>query len=101
MDAPIYKKSIAALRCFKRATEIDDSNAKLWLEYGTLAYQLHAHASKQIRWVRVVLLPFLKQVFVLTCRLYKSLENTVEKGKNARNFSFSNCVFNPSYEQSL
>ncbi|WAR03684.1 CABIN-like protein [Mya arenaria] len=50
MDTPIYKKSVAALRCFKRATEIDSTNSKLWIEYGTLAYQLHSHASRQIRW---------------------------------------------------
>ena len=51
MDAPIYKKSVMALRCFKRAVEIDDSNVKLWIEYGTLAYQLHSHASRQLKWV--------------------------------------------------
>ncbi|KAH3887997.1 hypothetical protein DPMN_012018 [Dreissena polymorpha] len=51
MDVPIYKKSVAALRCFKRAVEIDSSNHKLWIEYGTLAYQLHSHASRQIKWV--------------------------------------------------
>ncbi|XP_052231892.1 calcineurin-binding protein cabin-1-like isoform X2 [Dreissena polymorpha] len=50
MDVPIYKKSVAALRCFKRAVEIDSSNHKLWIEYGTLAYQLHSHASRQIKW---------------------------------------------------
>ncbi|XP_053384100.1 calcineurin-binding protein cabin-1-like isoform X2 [Mercenaria mercenaria] len=50
MDQPVYKKSIAALRCFKRAVEIDDTNSKLWIEYGTLAYQLHSHASRQIEW---------------------------------------------------
>ena len=51
MDTPIYKRSIAALRCFKRATELDSSNSKLWIEYGSLAYQLHSHAARQIRWV--------------------------------------------------
>ncbi|XP_060070254.1 uncharacterized protein LOC132550231 [Ylistrum balloti] len=50
MDMPIYRKSIGALRCFRRAVEIDDSNAKLWIEYGSLAYQLHSHASRQLKW---------------------------------------------------
>ncbi|KAL3843014.1 hypothetical protein ACJMK2_020975 [Sinanodonta woodiana] len=50
MDVPIYKKSIAALRCFKRAVEVDATNRKLWIEYGSLAYQLHAHSSRQLRW---------------------------------------------------
>ncbi|KAK3607470.1 hypothetical protein CHS0354_015617 [Potamilus streckersoni] len=50
MDVPIYKKSIAALRCFKRAVEVDDTNRKLWIEYGSLAYQLHAHSSRQLKW---------------------------------------------------
>ncbi|XP_069132021.1 uncharacterized protein [Argopecten irradians] len=50
MDMPIYRKSIGALRCFRRAVEIDDTNAKLWIEYGSLAYQLHSHASRQLKW---------------------------------------------------
>ncbi|OWF49710.1 Calcineurin-binding protein cabin-1 [Mizuhopecten yessoensis] len=50
MDMPIYRKSIGALRCFRRAVEIDDCNAKLWIEYGSLAYQLHSHASRQLKW---------------------------------------------------
>ena len=51
IDAPVHKKSIAALRCFSRAVEIDESVRKLWIEYGALAYQLHSHASRQLRMV--------------------------------------------------
>lgn len=49
MDQPIYKQAIASLRCFTRAVEIDSNNAKLWIEYGSLAYQLHSHASRQLK----------------------------------------------------
>ncbi|XP_076114418.1 calcineurin-binding protein cabin-1-like isoform X3 [Mytilus galloprovincialis] len=52
MDFPVHKKSIAALRCFRRALQIDESNGKLWMEYGSLAYQLHSHSSRQLTWVR-------------------------------------------------
>ena len=51
MDVPVFRRSITALRCFKRAMEIDYSNCKLWIEYGSLAYILHAHASRQLQWV--------------------------------------------------
>ncbi|XP_063400740.1 calcineurin-binding protein cabin-1-like [Mytilus trossulus] len=50
MDFPVHKKSIAALRCFRRALQIDESNGKLWMEYGSLAYQLHSHSSRQLTW---------------------------------------------------
>ncbi|KAJ8299281.1 hypothetical protein KUTeg_023341, partial [Tegillarca granosa] len=49
LDVQLYKKSISALRCFKRAMEIDNSNTKLWIEYGSLAYQLHSHSSRQLK----------------------------------------------------
>ncbi|CAC5395080.1 CABIN1 [Mytilus coruscus] len=51
MDFPVHKKSIAALRCFRRALQIDEGNGKLWMEYGSLAYQLHSHSSRQLTWV--------------------------------------------------
>ncbi|KAK3753418.1 hypothetical protein RRG08_056311 [Elysia crispata] len=50
VEIPLYKKSEAALRCFRRAVELEDASRKLWLEFGSLAYQLHSHASRQIRY---------------------------------------------------
>uniref|UniRef100_A0A2C9JR21 Calcineurin-binding protein cabin-1 n=1 Tax=Biomphalaria glabrata TaxID=6526 RepID=A0A2C9JR21_BIOGL len=50
IEAPIYKKSEAALRCFRRAVELQKGSRKLWLEYGSLAYQLHTHASRQSKY---------------------------------------------------
>ncbi|ESO97504.1 hypothetical protein LOTGIDRAFT_152594 [Lottia gigantea] len=49
LDMPIHKKAIAALRCFKRAVEINDTTRTLWIEYGSLAYQLHSHSSRQLK----------------------------------------------------
>ncbi|XP_019641874.1 PREDICTED: calcineurin-binding protein cabin-1-like isoform X1 [Branchiostoma belcheri] len=48
-EGPIHKHSIAALRCFKRALQLDNSNVSLWIEYGSLAYWLHSHASRQLK----------------------------------------------------
>ncbi|CAH1273708.1 CABIN1 [Branchiostoma lanceolatum] len=48
-EGPIHKHSIAALRCFKRALELDNTNVSLWIEYGSLAYWLHSHASRQLK----------------------------------------------------
>ncbi|CAL1544545.1 unnamed protein product [Lymnaea stagnalis] len=48
IETPIQKKSAAPLRCFKRAVDLQKTCRKLWLEYGSLAYQLHSHASRQI-----------------------------------------------------
>jgi len=56
MDFPVHKKSISALRCFRRALQIDDSNGKLWIEYGSLAYQLYSHSARQLKWVRPLML---------------------------------------------
>ncbi|GFS04509.1 calcineurin-binding protein cabin-1-like [Elysia marginata] len=50
VETPVNKKSEAALRCFRRAVELEDTNRKLWLEFGSLAYQLHSHASRQIHY---------------------------------------------------
>lgn len=51
MDMPVHKKSIGALRCFRRSVEIEEYNGKLWIEYGSLAYQLQSHSSRQLKWV--------------------------------------------------
>ena len=67
MDLPLTK-SMSALRCFQRAVEIDDSNSKLWIEYGTLAYQLHSHASRQLKWVPV------SSLHTLICIRVRSLD---------------------------
>lgn len=48
----LWKNAVAALRCFKRALELDCTNSKLWIEYGSLAYQLHSFASRQLKQVR-------------------------------------------------
>ncbi|XP_078611980.1 calcineurin-binding protein cabin-1-like isoform X3 [Branchiostoma floridae x Branchiostoma japonicum] len=48
-EGPIHKHSLAALRCFKRALELDNTNVSLWIEYGSLAYWLHSHASRQLK----------------------------------------------------
>ncbi|KAI8501248.1 hypothetical protein Bbelb_213430 [Branchiostoma belcheri] len=48
-EGPIHKHSIAALRCFKRALQLDNTNVSLWIEYGSLAYWLHSHASRQLK----------------------------------------------------
>ena len=53
MDVPVHKKAIAALRCFRRAVEIEDASGKLWMEYGALSYQLHSHASRQLKYHQV------------------------------------------------
>jgi len=47
-EGPIQKLAVSALRCFKRALEIDGSNSSLWEEYGTLCYVLYSHASRQL-----------------------------------------------------
>ncbi|KAJ7387336.1 Calcineurin-binding protein cabin-1 [Desmophyllum pertusum] len=45
-EGPIQKLAVSALRCFKRALEIDGSNSSLWEEYGTLCYVLYSHSSR-------------------------------------------------------
>ncbi|XP_015763214.1 PREDICTED: calcineurin-binding protein cabin-1-like [Acropora digitifera] len=47
-EGPMQKLAVSALRCFKRALEIDGSNSSLWEEYGTLCYVLYSHASRQL-----------------------------------------------------
>jgi hypothetical protein len=48
LDGSLQKLSRAALRCFERAVDIEDAYGKLWMEYGSLSYQLHAHSSRQL-----------------------------------------------------
>ena len=73
MDTPIYKKSISALRCFNRAVEIDCYNCKLWIEYGSLAYILHSHATRQLKWVSTgsqLEIPLVAQIYNFTKSAY-------------------------------
>ncbi|XP_038052847.1 calcineurin-binding protein cabin-1-like [Patiria miniata] len=48
-EGTIYKHSVAALRCFQRALEIDQANRSLWIEYGSMAYMVHSYASRQLK----------------------------------------------------
>ncbi|CAN7999066.1 unnamed protein product [Ixodes hexagonus] len=48
-EGTISKRSVSSLRCFKHALEVDPSNASLWIEYGSLAYMLHSHISRQLK----------------------------------------------------
>ncbi|XP_077986101.1 calcineurin-binding protein cabin-1-like [Glandiceps talaboti] len=48
-ESAMQKNAAAALRCFQRALEIDPSNYTLWIEYGSLAYALHSHSSRQLK----------------------------------------------------
>ncbi|XP_054714787.1 LOW QUALITY PROTEIN: calcineurin-binding protein cabin-1-like [Uloborus diversus] len=48
-ESTIYRKSSAALRCFDHALELDPTTTSLWIEYGSLAYILHSHASRQLK----------------------------------------------------
>ena len=47
----VWKQGKATLQCFQRALELDGKSCKLWIEYGSLAYQLHSHASRRIKQV--------------------------------------------------
>nr|KAG5701968.1 hypothetical protein BaRGS_034550 [Batillaria attramentaria] len=95
IDAPFHRKSIAALRCFSRAVEIDESVRKLWIEYGALAYQLHSHASRQLR---------MQLWFPLTSELLEiAMETRVEMLATARNcyWKASECEAEGSEEEWL
>ncbi|KFM73927.1 Calcineurin-binding protein cabin-1, partial [Stegodyphus mimosarum] len=48
-ESTIYRKSSAALKCFEHALELDPTTTSLWIEYGSLAYILHSHASRQLK----------------------------------------------------
>lgn len=50
-ESTIYRKASAALRCFEHALELDPTTTSLWIEYGSLAYILHSHASRQLKQV--------------------------------------------------
>ncbi|XP_074660409.1 uncharacterized protein LOC141912887 [Tubulanus polymorphus] len=47
--ASVSKVAASALRCFKRALEVDSTNSKLWIEYGSFSYSLRAYFSRQIK----------------------------------------------------
>lgn len=48
-DGIIFKKTTSALRCFKRALELNHKCTKLWIEHGSLAYIVHAYCSRQLK----------------------------------------------------
>lgn len=48
-ESAIHRRSTPALRCFRHALQIDPTNAALWIEYGSLAYMLQSHASRQLK----------------------------------------------------
>ncbi|XP_023231855.1 calcineurin-binding protein cabin-1-like [Centruroides sculpturatus] len=48
-EGSIYRKSTSALRCFKHALELDSTHTSLWIEYGSIAYMLHSHTSRQLK----------------------------------------------------
>ena len=50
-EGTIHKHAAAALRCYQRALKLDDTNPKLWIEYGSFAYQLHSYAARQLKQV--------------------------------------------------
>ena len=47
----IQKQAHTALRCFVRALDLDSSSATLWIEYGSLAYQLPSYSSRILKQV--------------------------------------------------
>ncbi|XP_070531569.1 calcineurin-binding protein cabin-1-like [Ptychodera flava] len=48
-EGAMQKNAQAAIRCFQRALEIDETNCTLWIECGSLAYALHSHSSRQLK----------------------------------------------------
>ncbi|GFT23499.1 calcineurin-binding protein cabin-1, partial [Nephila pilipes] len=48
-ESTIYRKSVAALKCFEHSLELDSTTTSLWIEHGSLAYILHSHASRQLK----------------------------------------------------
>ncbi|GFQ82744.1 calcineurin-binding protein cabin-1 [Trichonephila clavata] len=48
-ESTIYRKSATALKCFEHSLELDPTTTSLWIEYGSLAYILHSHASRQLK----------------------------------------------------
>lgn len=48
-EGAIYRKSTSALRCFKHALDLDSTHTSLWIEYGSIAYMLHSHTSRQLK----------------------------------------------------
>ena len=41
----------AAVRCFRRALQLDPRTHDLWLEFGTFSYMLNSHANRLLRQV--------------------------------------------------
>jgi len=54
-EISIQKQAVCTLRCFKRALQLDPSSSKLWIEYGSIAYQLHSFASRQCKQVSMAM----------------------------------------------
>ncbi|CAG0897136.1 unnamed protein product [Darwinula stevensoni] len=54
VDGGIFEKTAMALKCFQQTVELEPSLAKMWIEYGSLAYMMHSFASKQLKQDEVV-----------------------------------------------
>lgn len=52
-DDSIQKQARATLRCFQRALSVDGSNCSLWIENGSIAYQVQSYVSCQLKLVGV------------------------------------------------
>ncbi|KAG1699633.1 Calcineurin-binding protein cabin-1 [Nymphon striatum] len=90
-DGPIFRKASATLHCFKRAVEIDRTNLALWIEYGSLAYQMQAHSSRQLKQKeQLVLNPDI--VEMLKDKKKEMLETAYHCFKTASEFTDENGV---------
>ncbi|CAG0913106.1 unnamed protein product [Notodromas monacha] len=48
-DKSIFERTSAALRCFHRTLLLDKKNVKMWIEFGSVSYMMHSHASRQLK----------------------------------------------------
>lgn len=48
-EATITRRAVSSLRCFKQALQLNPTNAALWIEYGSVAYMLQSHTSRQLK----------------------------------------------------
>ncbi|EDV29476.1 uncharacterized protein TRIADDRAFT_51853 [Trichoplax adhaerens] len=48
-DKALLKHCSFALKCFEKATRLDDSYCLVWTEYGSLAYMMQAHTSRRMK----------------------------------------------------
>ncbi len=48
-DRTVFDRTSAALRCFHRTLSLDKKNIKMWIEYGSVSYMMHSHASRQMK----------------------------------------------------